>query len=124
MLKISFDFDCTLGEPIFQKLAQICKMSSESPEIFIVTARNKGQSYNRDLLGVAAKLNIAETHIFYTEGAFKWRMIQQLGINIHLDDVPEECQLIAKHTECIALLIWDEYCSESIKHDSFGQGIY
>lgn len=124
MLKISFDFDCTLGEPLFQKLAQICKMSSESPEIFIVTARNKGQSYNRDLLGVATKLNIPESHIYYTEGAFKWKVIQQLNINIHLDDVPEECELIAKNTQCVPLLIWDEFCSASIKHDSFGHGIY
>lgn len=124
MLRISFDFDCTLGELLFQKLAQIYKTSSELPEIFIVTARNKGASYNRDLYAVAAKLNIPETNIFFTEGAYKWKTIESLNINIHLDDVPEECELIARHTQCVPLLIWDEFASASIKHDSFGQGIY
>ena len=28
------------------------------------------------------------------------------------------------YTNCIPLLIWDEWCKESIKHDSFGKGIY
>jgi len=123
-LRISFDFDCTLGEDIIQRKASLLIKSSEYSDIFIITARNKGESYNRDLLSVAKRLGIPESNIHFTEGAWKWRKIKELEIDIHFDDVPEECELISQNTTCLPLLIWDEFCKESIKHDSFGNGIY
>lgn len=123
-LRISFDFDCTLGETIIQRKASLLINSSEYSDIFIITARNKGESYNRDLLSVAKRLGIPESNIHYTEGSWKWRKIKELEIDIHFDDVPEECELISLNTNCIPLLIWDEWCKDSIKNDSFGKGIY
>ena len=123
-LRISFDFDCTLGEDIIQRKASLLINSNEYSDIFIITARNKGESYNRDLISVAKRLGIPDENIHYTEGGWKWSKIKELEIDIHFDDVPEECELISKNTSCLPLLIWDEYCKESIKHDSFGQGIY
>ena len=123
-LRISFDFDCTLGETIIQRKASLLINSSEYSDIFIITARNKGESYNRDLLSVAKRLGIPDSNIHYTEGSWKWRKIKELEIDIHFDDVPEECELISLNTNCISLLIWDEWCKDSIKNDSFGKGIY
>jgi hypothetical protein len=123
-LRISFDFDCTLGESIIQRKASLLINSSEYSDIFIITARNKGESYNRDLLSVAKRLGIPDSNIHYTEGSWKWRKIKELEIDIHFDDVPEECELISLNTNCIPLLIWDEWCKDSIKNDSFGKGIY
>jgi hypothetical protein len=123
-LRISFDFDCTLGETIIQRKASLLINSSEYSDIFIITARNKGESYNRDLLSVAKRLGIPDSNIHYTEGSWKWRKIKELEIDIHFDDVPEECELISLNTNCIPLLIWDEWCKDSIKNDSFGKGIY
>lgn len=123
-LRISFDFDCTLGESIIQRKASLLINSTEYSDIFIITARNKGESYNRDLLSVAKRLGIPESNIHYTEGSWKWRKIKELEIDIHFDDVPEECELISLNTNCIPLLIWDEWCKDSIKNDSFGKGIY
>ena len=123
-LRISFDFDCTLGETIIQRKASLLINSSEISDIFIITARNKGESYNRDLLSVAKRLGIPDSNIHYTEGSWKWRKIKELEIDIHFDDVPEECELISLNTNCIPLLIWDEWCKDSIKNGSFGKGIY
>ena len=123
-LRISFDFDCTLGETIIQRKASLLINSAEYSDIFIISARNKGESYNQDLLSVAKRLGIPDSNIHYTEGGWKWRKIKELEIDIHFDDVPEECELISLNTKCIPLLIWDEWCKESIKHDSFGKGIY
>ena len=123
-LRISFDFDCTLGESIIQRKASLLINSSEYSDIFIITARNKGESYNRDLLSVAKRLGIPDSNIHYTEGSWKWRKIKELEIDIHFDDVPEECELISLNTNCIPLLIWDEWCKDSIKNDPFGKGIY
>jgi hypothetical protein len=123
-LRISFDFDCTLGETIIQRKANLLINSSEYSDIFIITARNKGESYNRDLLSVAKRLGIPESNIHYTEGGWKWSKIKELEIDIHFDDVPEECELISLNTKCIPFLIWDEFCKDSIKNDSFGKGIY
>lgn len=123
-MKISFDFDCTLGETIIQKLAATILNSSVDKEIFIVTARNAGESYNQDLYRVAHRLGIRQDHIHFTEGGWKWKKIKELEIDIHFDDVPEECELILLHTKCLPLLLWDMISKDSIKHDSFGQGIY
>ena len=123
-LKISFDFDCTLGETIIQRKAMLLLNSTEPSDIFIITARCEGRNHNRDLYSVATRLGIPDENIYFTEGSWKWRKIKELEIDIHFDDVPEECELISKNTSCIPLLIWDESCKDSIKHDSFGKGIY
>lgn len=122
-LRISFDFDCTLGEDIIQRKASLLINSSEYCDVFIITSRCKDQK-NPDVYSVAKRLGIPNDNIYFTEGAWKWRKIKELGIDIHLDDVPEECELIKLNTNCVPLLIWDEFCKESIKHDSFGKGIY
>ena len=123
-LRISFDFDCTLGETIIQRKAMLMLKSAEPCNIFIITARCEGKNHNRDLYSVANRLGIPDENINFTEGAWKWRRIKELEIDIHFDDVPEECELISNNTTCIPLLIWDEFCKDSIKNDSFGKAIY
>lgn len=122
-MRISFDFDCTLGEHIMQKLADIIISSNKYCDVYIVTARCEKDS-NKDLFSVAEGLGIPKTNIHFTEGAWKWQTIKKLNIDIHYDDVPEECELIKLNTSCIPVLLWDEYCKGSIKHESFGKGIY
>lgn len=122
-LRISFDFDCTLGENIIQRKANLLIKSTEYSDIFIITARCKDQA-NTDVYSIAKRLQIPIANIYFTEGSFKWRKIKELEIDIHFDDVPEECELIIKNTKCLPLLLWDEYCKESIKHEQFGKEIY
>jgi len=107
-----------------QKIADILISSNKYCDVYIITARCEGKSHNRDLYSVAKNLGIPDCNIHFTEGAWKWRKIKELEIDIHYDDVPEECELIKLNTNCTPVLIWDEYCKESIKHESFGKGIY
>ncbi len=120
-MKISFDFDSSLSENKIQCIFSLIQTGGGS--CCIITSRNKNES-NFDLLGVAKQLNIPNENIHYTEGSFKWRKINELKIDVHIDDVPEECELIIKNTKCTAILIWDEVCATSIKSDQFGKGIY
>lgn len=120
-MKISFDFDCTLGEAIIQRLASY--LLSSKAEIFIITSRGINDHSQTDLFGVAKRLGIIKENIHFTEGAYKWRKIKELEIDMHFDDVPEECELIVQHTGCIPMLIWDNYCKESILNDSFAKNI-
>ena len=130
-LKISFDFDCTLSEHHIQLIAH--SMIAAGHEVWIVTARcddrihdneiTEERSINRDLFKIAKKLNIPNERIMMTEGSFKWKTLEKLNIDLHFDDVPEEVELIIRNGRK-AILIWDETSSASIKHDSFGKGIY
>ena len=130
-LKISFDFDCTLSEHHIQLIAQ--SMVAAGHDVWIVTARCDDRlhipnlalinSVNRDLFRIAEKLKIPVEKIIMTEGDFKWRTLEKLNIDLHFDDVPEEVELIVRNNRK-AILIWDEYCSSSIKSDQFGKSIF
>lgn len=58
-----------------------------------------------------------------SEGNFKHKAIVQHKIDLHFDDVPEECELIIKSSGKAALL-WDSVCAASIKDENFGKGIF
>lgn len=49
-MRVSFDFDCTLGESYRQSLAQV--LIKGGCEVFCITARNIGMSHNQDLYKV------------------------------------------------------------------------
>lgn len=121
---VSFDFDCTLGEDAFQKLATFIK-SAPGTRVLVITSRNIAQHANTDLWGVTKRLEIPREDIHFTEGDWKWKKVKELGVNMHFDDVPEECELIAQNVEtCIPVLIWDIYCKGSIKTEQFGKGLF
>lgn len=130
-LRISFDFDCTLSEHFIQLIAH--SMIAAGHEVWIVTARCDDRlhdpnlpeelSVNRDLFKIAKRLQIPNERIRMTEGDFKWRTLQKHNIDLHFDDVPEEVELIIRNGGK-ALLIWDETCSASVKHEQFGRGIF
>lgn len=131
-MKTSFDMDCTLSETFIQMICEA--MIKMNHEVWIITARcddrlhnpniSKVNSCNRDLFKIAERLGIPDERIVMTEGNFKHSKIKELGIELHFDDVPEEVELIVRNTNCKAILIWDEFCSASIKHESFGKGIF
>ncbi len=123
-MTISFDFDCTLGEPVIQKLATFI-LSHADANVLIITARNGSVNdiCNKDLLKVSKRLGIPEDKIHLTNGAWKWRKVKELNVDIHFDDVPEECELICQNGG-FAVLLWDICSKTSIKEDNFGKGIY
>ena len=70
--KISFDFDSTLSEEWVQALAGIIINSSE---VWVTTSRNEGISHNKDLYKIAGKLGIPNERILFTNGGFKWSVL-------------------------------------------------
>jgi len=108
-------------------------MVAAGHDVWIVTARCDDRkqkpdmalinSWNRDLFSVAERLKIPPEKIVMTEGDFKWKTLERLNIDLHFDDVPEEVELIIRNNRK-AVLIWDEFCSASIKHEQFGKSIF
>ena len=106
-MKISFDFDSTLGEIRTQKLA--LKFINDGHEVWITTSRmddNTNPRWNQDVKSVSEKLGINPEHIQYTNGGDKWPLLK--GFDIHFDDDSLEIELIEENlTNCVGVLILD-----------------
>lgn len=106
-MRISFDFDSTLSQESVQFLAEILS-SNKNNDIFIVTARTSRVEWNKDLFSVAEYLGVFKENIYFTEGSYKWEILQSLGIDLHFDDDREEIKLIRKNCpKMAAIQIYD-----------------
>lgn len=96
--RVSFDFDGVLSTNEGQSLARA--EISRGNTIFIVTKRspykNAGEVFN-----VADSLGVPRENIHFTNGAWKWRMLDQLLIDKHYDDQSEEIDRIKKYTNIL-----------------------
>ena len=103
-MKISFDFDETLSELYFQKLAKALVIAGV--DVYIVTSRcNRLDIFgkpvgNIDLWAVAKYVGITEDKVFFTEGAFKADTLSKLSMDIHFDDMSDEIYTIQLMTKC------------------------
>ena len=98
-MKISFDFDGTLSEDKYQKLA--AKFIQLGAEVFITTSRNPNNN-NMDLFNVAKKLGIKEAKITFTNFMPKTNFVKKY--DIHFDDDDEEIYDINLHPcDCLAI---------------------
>ena len=105
-MNISFDFDGTLDKERIQKLA--LKFIKDSHHVVITTSRldnNFGRpEWNIDLWKLSTELGILKQHVYFTNGADKWKYLKDF--DIHFDDDQNEIELIDKHlTDCIGILI-------------------
>ena len=123
-MRISFDFDGVLdteeGQEFFRSLAHanwLAGPNGTTFQIFIVTTRFK------DEIGVESKSKILADRnddiwnfvrsiqglhgikVNFTNHEWKWKTLDDLGIDIHIDDNPDECHLINEKCEkCSSLL--------------------
>ena len=122
MLKISFDIGGVLSKypDKFRMLARALALSPDI-ELYVITdMHDHGQSV-RFVHGNGFDMIPADRIINsdYTEyGEFcKAQMIEELGIDIHIDDFPGYCA----HVSCINLFVWpnpnEPYYSEEWKTD-------
>jgi len=87
--RISFDFDNTLQNPVWQNTAR--EFIKAGHEVFIVTSRlHTGRIL--DICNLASELGIPQFNIFCTNGESKALSIRLLGIDIHFEDCPVECE--------------------------------
>ena len=84
---ISFDFDSTLATRKVQQLVHV--LDRTKVKVLIITSRSSATD-NRDLFELAEALGIHHKNIWMTDGAYKAHTCQQLGVDIHFDDMPDE----------------------------------
>ena len=88
-MKISFDFDLVLSTRKMQQLLSV--IDRNVAQVFIITSRCPDKNVNnRDLWEVAERFQIAPEHVYMTDGSPKAHTCNMLGIDIHLDDMPDE----------------------------------
>lgn len=102
-MKVSFDFDNTLGWPHVQEYAKY--LIKNSIEVWITTSRILEES-NEVVYDVASNLEIPGTRIIFTSHVPKWNFMQDFIW--HLDDMEWEIDLINKYTETKGILIWGQ----------------
>jgi hypothetical protein len=92
---ISIDFDDTLSTERGQKLAK--KIMSEGGDLHIVTRRSKDES--EEVYKIGDQLGIPHSKIHFTNGEMKWKTLEELGVVQHIDNNPDEIELIEENTD-------------------------
>lgn len=107
-MRVSFDFDHTLTNPIYQKLA--LKFIKVGAEVHITTSRtndprNGKRPYdNREVFAMADKLGIKRSRITFTNYKDKVGFLK--GFDLHFDDDSHEIFEINEYPkECLGVLI-------------------
>lgn len=75
-----------------QKIAKIFLLSGN--EVFIITSRFDNEVKNNEVFMLAHILGIKSENIHFTNHEFKWKTVNELGIELHFDDNEEEVHLI------------------------------
>lgn len=102
-MKISFDFDDTLTERHMQQLAAL--LCNSGADVYIITTRLT--SFGQEVFLLADQLGIARDKIFFTHGASKSPLVEQLHIDIHFDDDPAEVESIGQKGQMAVLVKLD-----------------
>ena len=107
-MKVSFDFDGTLGRKDVQKFAK--ELVAQGHEVWIVTSRcatepalAKGwhwvERQNNELYAVADEVGIPRERIAFTEHVDKIEFLRGKEFVFHLDDDPDELMAILRDGE-------------------------
>lgn len=99
-MKISFDFDETLSETWFQRLARA--LITAGVDVRVVTSRCS-VSTNKDLWAIVDYLQIPVDNVHFTEGRFKAEILERNKIDIHFDDNMDEINVIRMISSCKAV---------------------
>jgi 3-deoxy-D-manno-octulosonate 8-phosphate phosphatase KdsC-like HAD superfamily phosphatase len=101
-MKISFDVDGVLTTP--QGMALARRKITEGNRVYIITARNESTMSAR-VYEIAKELGIPRLRVYFTNGADKWKTIQSLGIELHIDNNEEQVNKIKEQTDSEAELV-------------------
>lgn len=94
IMKISFDFDGTLNDffdgqnnPFKEKVRKIFKqLLKEGFDVCIITRRYDNDDENKVVFDVANELGLEKSKIHFTNREWKFKTINDLKVNYHLDD--------------------------------------
>jgi len=109
MKKISFDFDGTLSQHFDGQLNpfendvrnMIKRLINDGHDVHIVTRRygNPMLTENRVVYEVAEILGLNRNNIHFTNREWKYKTINELGIEYHIDDDMTDIQYIKNYCE-------------------------
>lgn len=99
-IKISFDYDGTLSLEKIQNIAR--KLNKNEIDIFILTSRfgnmermkYKDLESNEVIYQLASELGIPSHRISFTNQIPKWMVLNESGVQIHIDDDEREIRSI------------------------------
>ena len=94
--KVSLDFDDTFNTFRGKKLA--LELLGQGYDVYIVTRRHDTDRQFVERTVKAAGINIPSNHIYFTNGALKWKTLQRLGIKRHYDNSQNEIDAIKANT--------------------------
>ncbi len=105
-MKISIDFDMTLGEPYIQQLAKLLILGGA--DVWVLTARNDDSiicngefsgyyGYNKDLRNVCERVGIPKEKVLYTNGTYKYKLFLENKFDLHFDDDFKEVEMINRN---------------------------
>ena len=105
-MKVSFDFDHTLTNPVFQELAK--KFIDLGAEVHITTTRcnrvGLAPHGHQEVFSMAERLGIDKNNITFTSYQDKYRFVKDF--DMHFDDDEHETILINEFpSKCIGVLI-------------------
>ena len=95
-MKISFDVDGVLDTP--QGMALARRKIANGDRVYIITARNES-TMSAKVYEIAKELGIPRLRVYFTNGADKWKTIQSLGIELHIDNNEEQVNKIKENTD-------------------------
>ena len=101
-MKISFDVDGVLDTP--QGMALARRKIANGDRVYIITARNES-TMSAKVYEIAKELGIPRLRVYFTNGADKWKTIQSLGIELHIDNNEEQITKIKENTDSKAELV-------------------
>jgi hypothetical protein len=101
-MKISFDVDGVLDTP--QGMALARRKIANGDRVYIITARNE-ERMSAEVYAIANELGIPRLRVYFTNGADKWKTIQSLGIELHIDNNEEQVNKIKENTDSNAELV-------------------
>lgn len=118
MIKISFDYDGSLGHVDYLQELCLRLLTDGYNDVHIITRRFgtilppekaqygiDGPDEFSEVLELADKLGVKRENVHFTNRQMKFETIKSLGINIHYDDDYEDLRLIRIHTNCIAFCV-------------------
>jgi hypothetical protein len=101
-MKISFDIDGVLDTP--QGMALARRKIANGDRVYIITGRNE-ERMSEEVYEIARELGIPRLRVYFTNGADKWKTIQSLGIELHIDNNEEQVNKIKEQTDSDAELV-------------------
>ena len=101
-IRVSFDFDSTLGIPSIQKYAKY--LVERGIEVWICTTRKtaeqaKNPTWNDDIFKVADEVGIKREHIIFTNLEMKVEFLKDKNFLMHLDDDWTELKFLENESD-------------------------